>query len=75
MEGGVGFFASEVVVDDDVAAAFGVGVEQIAGGTLRILAAHGAEIAVRAYDGLGVRPAEAGEALEDGEGVVEAAYE
>ena len=74
-EGGVGFVAVEVVFEDDVAAAFGVGFQQIACGWLGVLLAHGAEVVVRTNNRLGIAEVEAGKALEECERVVEAANE
>ena len=74
-EGGVGFVAVEVVFEDDVAVALGVGFQQIAGGWLGVLLAHGAEVVVRANNRLGIAEVEAGKALEECERVVEAANE
>ena len=74
-EGGVGFVAVEVVFEDDVAVALGVGFQQIAGGRLGVLLAHGAEVVVRANNRLGIAEVEAGKALEECERVVEAANE
>ena len=67
--------AVEVVFEDNVAATFGVGFQQIAGGRLGVLLAHGAEVVVRANNRLGIAEVKTGKALEECERVVEAANE